>query len=119
MPVSAALQPAEGGDSGGREGAGRLTRMSRALQAIVFDFDGVIADSEPLHLRAFQQALADDGIQLSPQEYFSRYLGFDDVGVFEAIARDRGVPMGDGQITALVARKGVCLQVMIQAGSVL
>jgi len=32
--------------------------MSRALQAIVFDFDGVIANSEPLHLRAFQQALA-------------------------------------------------------------
>jgi beta-phosphoglucomutase-like phosphatase (HAD superfamily) len=33
--------------------------MSRALQAIVFDFDGVIANSEPLHLLAFQQALAD------------------------------------------------------------
>ena len=25
-----------------------------ALQAIVFDFDGVIANSEPLHLTAFQ-----------------------------------------------------------------
>ena len=35
--------------------------MSGALQAIVFDFDGVIANSEPLHLRAFQQTLADDG----------------------------------------------------------
>jgi beta-phosphoglucomutase-like phosphatase (HAD superfamily) len=33
--------------------------MSAALQAIVFDFDGVIADSEPLHLRAFQRAFAD------------------------------------------------------------
>ena len=40
-------------------------RMSRALQAIVFDFDGVIANSEPLHLRAFQQALAEDGIELT------------------------------------------------------
>ena len=93
--------------------------MTRPLQAIVFDFDGVIADSEPLHLRAFQQALAADGIQLTAKEYFARYLGFDDVGVFEAIARDRGTPISEGQVTALVARKGLCLQEMIEAGSVL
>ena len=90
-----------------------------ALQAIVFDFDGVIADSEPLHLRAFQQALADEGIELTPQEYFSRYLGLDDVGVFEALARDRGLAMDDRRVTALVARKGSCLQQMMQEGSVL
>jgi beta-phosphoglucomutase len=91
----------------------------RALQAIVFDFDGVIADSEPLHLRAFQQALAGEGIELTPQEYYSRYLGFDDVGVFEALARDRGIAMSDRHVTTLVARKGTCLQQMIQEGSVL
>ena len=62
LPVSAAVEPAEGADPRRREGA---RRMSRPLQAIVFDFDGVIADSEPLHLRAFQQALAEDGIELS------------------------------------------------------
>ena len=39
--------------------------MSSALQAIVFDFDGVIANSEPLHLRAFQQILADEGLTLT------------------------------------------------------
>ena len=49
--------------------------MSRALQAIVFDFDGVIANSEPLHLKAFQQALAHVGIELDPAEYYARYLG--------------------------------------------
>src|SRR5688572_12492645 len=93
--------------------------MTRALQAIVFDFDGVIADSEPLHLRAFQQALGEEGIELSPKEYFSRYLGFDDVGVFEAIARDRAIPMNGRQVTTLVARKGARLQQMMQEGSVL
>ena len=90
-----------------------------ALQAIVFDFDGVIADSEPLHLRAFQQALAEEGIELTPQEYYARYLGFDDVGVFEALARDRSLALGDRRVTALVARKGACLQQMMQEGSVL
>ena len=51
--------------------------MSRPLQAIVFDFDGVIANSEPLHLLAFQQALTEDGIELSASEYYARYLGYD------------------------------------------
>ena len=89
------------------------------LQAIVFDFDGVIANSEPLHLKAFQQALAEDGIELSAADYFSRYLGYDDVGMFEALARDRHLVMSDQQVTALVTRKGVKLQMMLNAGSVL
>ena len=29
-----------------------------SLQALIFDFDGVIANSEPLHLRAFQLTIA-------------------------------------------------------------
>ena len=87
VSVSAAVEPAEAGDSRGREGA---RRMSRPLQAIVFDFDGVIANSEPLHLLAFQQALAEDGVELSASDYYSRYLGYDDVGMFEALGRDRG-----------------------------
>ena len=46
--------------------------MSRALQAIVFDFDGVIADSEPLHLRAYQTILAREGIELTHDDYYGR-----------------------------------------------
>lgn len=94
-------------------------RPAGALHAIVFDFDGVIADSEPLHLKAFQQALAEEGIALSPAEYYSRYLGYDDVGMFRALARDRGLAMRDGQVTALVARKGAMLQAMVDGGAVL
>ena len=93
--------------------------MTSALQAIVFDFDGVIADSEPLHLRAYQQALAEEGIALSREEYFERYLGYDDVGMLEALASDRGLAMTGGHITALVARKGEKLQAMLNGGEVL
>ena len=93
--------------------------MSGALQAIVFDFDGVIADSEPLHLRAFQQTLAEERIELSPGEYYSRYLGYDDLGLIQALAADRGIVMSDREMTALVARKGVKLQEMLHGGHVL
>ena len=93
--------------------------MSRSLQAIVFDFDGVIANSEPLHLLAFQQALAEDGIELSAREYYERYLGYDDVGMFVALGRDRGWSMAGARVAELVARKGDRMQSLLRSGSVL
>jgi HAD superfamily hydrolase (TIGR01509 family) len=93
--------------------------VTSALQAIVFDFDGVIADSEPLHLKAFQRTLAEEGMALDEDEYFNRYLGYDDVGVFEAIARDRAKPWTARHVTELVARKGMKLQALISGGEVL
>ena len=93
--------------------------MSRALQAIVFDFDGVIANSEPLHLLAFQQALAADGVELLPADYYAHYLGYDDVGLFQALAKDRGIAMSGVEVTALVARKGERMQALLRSGSVL
>jgi len=93
--------------------------MIRALQAIVFDFDGVIANSEPLHLTAFQRALADEDVELTADDYYTRYLGYDDVGAFEALGRDRGLPMGPDRVAALVTRKGERMQEMLRTGSVL
>lgn len=93
--------------------------MSRPLQAIVFDFDGVIANSEPLHLLAFQQALAEDGVELSATDYYSRYLGYDDVGMFEALGRDRGMAMQSARVADLVVRKGDRMQDLMRSGSVL
>jgi beta-phosphoglucomutase len=93
--------------------------MTRPLQAIVFDFDGVIADSEPLHLQAFQQVLAEEGVALSAADYYSRYLGYDDAGTFRAVARDRGLAMGDGDVAALVERKSLAMQRLLDGGAVL
>jgi beta-phosphoglucomutase len=91
----------------------------RALQAIVFDFDGVIADSEMLHLRSYQQVLAPEGITISNEEYFDKYLGYDDVGVFKALGKDRGVPMDDGRVKQLIARKSDRYEELSAAGDML
>lgn len=93
--------------------------MTPRLEAIVFDFDGVIADSEPLHLRAFQRTLDAEGLPLDGAEYYARYLGYDDVGLFRALARDRRIAWSDAQIEGLVARKAVVLQELLHAGDVL
>lgn len=63
------------------------------LQAVVFDFDGVIADSEPLHLRALQEALSVRGIVLGEEEYYATLLGFNDVEALEILARARGISL--------------------------
>lgn len=89
------------------------------LRAIVFDFDGVIADSEPLHLKAFQRVLADRGITLESADYYERYLGFDDTGVFEAISRERGHGLETATVRALVERKSEVLESLIDDGTVL
>jgi beta-phosphoglucomutase len=93
--------------------------MTSALQAIVFDFDGVIANSEPLHLRAFQQTLAVHGIELTAEAYYSRYLGYDDVGLVEALAADRGIAMSEHRIRELIVDKGIMLQRILHDGEVM
>ena len=89
------------------------------LRAIVFDFDGVIADSEPLHLQAFRDVLAEERIVLSERAYYDRYLGFDDIGAFAAILRDNGAAAGRARVEDLVARKAVRLEILERDGSVL
>lgn len=89
------------------------------LRAIVFDFDGVIANSEPLHFRALRDVLTTVGIALTEAEYYGRYLGFDDVGSFEAVARDRGRSWSVGEIGALVLRKAERMEALERDMSVL
>jgi beta-phosphoglucomutase len=47
------------------------------LRAAVFDFDGVIVDSEPLHFRALRDALGTDGVEITEEEYLGIYLAYD------------------------------------------
>jgi len=89
------------------------------LQAIVFDFDGVIADSERLHLRAYQDVLGPEGIELSERDYYERYLGYDDVGVLRELGKDRGVPMNQVRMAELVGRKGRRYDELASAGEML
>jgi len=48
------------------------------MRAVIFDFDGVIVDSEPIHYRTLAGALREDGVVIDEEEYRSRYLAYDD-----------------------------------------
>src|SRR5438067_1631553 len=79
--------------------------MPRGPRALVFDFDGVIADDEPLHLAAFQEALAAEGIALTREAYYARYLGFDDHDAVVEALREAGRPAPQERVRALMAAK--------------
>ncbi len=57
-------------------------------EAVLFDFNGVLVDDEAQHCDALQNVLADEGIALSREQYYSHYLGLDDrTGFVEAYRR--------------------------------
>jgi beta-phosphoglucomutase len=89
------------------------------LRAIVFDFDGVLANSEPLHLRAYQDVLASEGIAITERDYYARYLGYDDVGAFAAIGADHGRAWTPEDIERLVGTKAERMEVLERNVSVL
>ena len=89
------------------------------LRAIVFDFDGVLANSEPLHLRSFQDVLAEEQIALDAKDYYARYLGYDDVGVFQMIGAEHGTRWQTREIADLVARKALRMEALERDVSVL
>ena len=89
------------------------------IRAVVFDFDGVLANSEPLHFRAFRDVLAAEGLTLTEQSYYSHYLGYDDVGAFRAIAADRGRTLGDAELSRWVTLKAERLEELERGASVL
>ena len=90
-----------------------------SLRAIVFDFDGVIANSEPLHFLAFRDVLSAHGFPLTEADYYARYLGFDDVGVFQAVGAERHAGWTPADIRALVADKAVQLEALEHGTSIL
>jgi beta-phosphoglucomutase len=84
------------------------------LRAIIFDFDGVLANTEPLHLRAYQEILAREGMTLTEHDYYARYLGFDDVGAFTAMGADAGRQWTSKDIQRLIVAKAQRLEQLEQ-----
>jgi beta-phosphoglucomutase len=90
------------------------------LQAVIFDFDGVITDSEILHFRAFNAVLSPHGLQLTKQEYYQTYLGLTDVDCFKALIGEGRLRIEVSQVDDLVRQKtGVFEQLARREGSII
>ena len=80
------------------------------LHAVIFDFNGIIVDDEPIHFELFQKVFAEEGIELGKEAYYARYLGFDDRGAFSFGYRERGRELSDAKLAELIERKAVYYQ---------
>jgi len=75
------------------------------LKAVIFDFDGVISDSEILHFRAFNQVLAQYSIEITIKDYYKTYLGFNDVDCYKLLIHQGLLKIDEQQIDGLVEQK--------------
>src|SRR5215210_5678573 len=84
------------------------------IEAIFFDFNGVIIDDEPLQMKAAQEALAAQGIALTEQDYYAS-LGMDDVTFMRAAFQRAGHAPDDQTLAAVLARFSELHQAQIEA----
>jgi HAD superfamily hydrolase (TIGR01509 family) len=75
------------------------------LRAMLFDCDGVLADTERVHWEAFNEVLLKLGLQMSWDEYVRRYLAYDDPTCFRAFLCDVGYSFDEQLINELVSEK--------------
>ncbi len=84
------------------------------IRTILFDLDGTLAETEPLHFAAFAETLRGDGVELSREDYFSRLIGLNDHDCFETVLKENGYDARASHIDELIARKAASYQEIIR-----
>jgi len=85
-------------------------------EAVLFDFDGILVDSEPMHYRAFIEVLDPLGMGFPWKEYVEIYMGFDDRDAFREAFRAKGIDLDDANLAKLVAAKSRAFLDGLRAG---
>jgi len=75
------------------------------LRAVIFDFDGVITDSEILHLRAFNEVLSEEHVQVSTRDYYRNYLGLTDLDLLKLLVEKKLLKADSARINELAEHK--------------
>jgi len=86
------------------------------VNAVIFDFDGVIVDTEPLHYKAFQRILEPLGLGFSWEKYVDTYMGFDDRDAFKEAFKSRDHQLSQAELNKLVFEKALVFQNVIFDG---
>ena len=85
-------------------------------KAILFDFNGVLINDEPLHCEALIHTLAEYGIDLDRDTYYRDYLGFDDRECFRYAFTQSNRPSDDASIADATERKNATWERLLRAG---
>ena len=86
--------------------------------AVLFDFNGVIADDEPIHFEAAKRALAASGFDLTGDEYYGPLFGLSDELFFREFLKRRGID-DEALAIRLVAHKSLLYAELVERSDVL
>lgn len=80
------------------------------FEAVFFDFDGVLMDSEPVHFLCWSEVLAPFGVKIDWDTYAAHCIGVSDRAMMEAFARDSNPPVTADQLWAQYPVKQECFR---------
>jgi beta-phosphoglucomutase len=86
------------------------------LRTIIFDFDGIIVDSEPIIMKLTQEMAAKEGWNVSEEDYYLNYLALDDRGIVEHLFTSHGRAVDRPRIEELVNWKSRVYGEIIENG---
>ena len=87
------------------------------LRAVLFDFNGVLVDDEPLHLRLMQRVIREEGVPpFSDETYWRHLVGLDDRAAFRELLEGAGAKAEEPRLMRLIARKSSYYQEEIRRG---
>jgi beta-phosphoglucomutase len=81
------------------------------ISAVIFDFDGIIVDSERLHWAAFNKVLEPLAREISWAEYIKTFIGFDDRDTF----RHAFPNLDKGELAGLIEKKAAAFQELLES----
>lgn len=86
------------------------------LRTIIFDFDGIIVDSEPIIMKLTQEMAAQLGWTVTEEEYYRDYLALDDRSIVEHLFTSHGQPVDSERRDELVKWKSLVYGKIIEEG---
>jgi len=86
------------------------------LKAVIFDFDGIIVDTEPIHFQAFQSVLQPLKLGYSWEQYLDKYIGFDDRDAFREVFASAGKLLDDRMLCELISQKAEVFERIVRQG---
>jgi len=96
----------------------KMILFSNGIRAevVIFDFDGVIVNTEPLHYKSFQLLLEPLSLGFCWQDYVDTYMGFDDRDAFLAAFAAGGRKLDSDLLRSLISQKALLFQEVISDG---
>ena len=85
------------------------------MRAAIFDFDGVLVNSEPSHFRALRDALAAEGVAIGEVEYLARYVAYDDRRAAASALEHHGRRPDPARVAAVAERKARLYEELMRA----